>query len=121
MSKLDIAKFLMSAFNMVKRGDIKSEQDLIKFAKQQFGDLDSGLLGQIKDIFTKGKAAAVTETRTKDMMRGDVTGEKQKGLASLTEELKQNLKDLKDLDKQQTNLNEELMDAMSGFKKPEGS
>ena len=76
MSKLDIAKFLMSAFNMVKRGDIKSEQDLIKFAKQQFGDLDSGLLGQIKDVFTKGKAAAVTETRTKDMKRGDVTGEK---------------------------------------------
>ena len=65
MSKLDIAKFLFSAFNMVKRGDIKSEQDLIKFAKQQFGDLDSGILGQIKDVFTKGKAAAVTETRTK--------------------------------------------------------
>ena len=72
MSKLNIAKFLMSAFNMVKRGDIKSEQDLIKFAKQEFGDLDSGILGQIKDVFTKGKAAAVTETRTKDMMRGDV-------------------------------------------------
>ena len=84
MSKLDIAKFLMSAFNMVKRGDIKSEQDLIKFAKQQFGDLDSGLLGQIKDIFTKGKAAAVTETRTKDIMRGDPTGEKKEGLISLS-------------------------------------
>ena len=107
MSKLDIAKFLMSAFNMVKRGDIKSEQDLIKFAKQQFGDLDSGLLGQIKDIFTKGKAAAVTETRTKDIMRGDVTGEKKEGLISLRSknELKKNLKDLKDLDKQQTNIN----------------
>ena len=121
MSKLDIAKFLMSAFNMVKRGDIKSEQDLIKFAKQQFGDLDSGLLGQIKDIFTKGKAAAVTETRTKDIMRGDPTGEKKEGLISLTKELEQNLKDLKDLDTQQTNINEELMDAMMGFRKPEGS
>ena len=54
-------------------------------------------------------------------MKGDVTGEKQKGLASLTEELKQNLKDLKDLDKQQKNINEELMDAMMGFKKPTGS
>ena len=83
MSKLDIAKFLFSAFNMVKRGEIKSEQDLIKFAKQQFGDLDSGLLGQIKDVFTKGKAAAVTETRTKDIMRGDPTGEKKEGLISL--------------------------------------
>jgi len=125
MSKLDIAKFLMSAFNMVKRGDIKSEQDLIKFAKQQFGDLDSGILGQIKDVFTKGKAAAVTETRTKDMMRGDVTGE---GLASFTEkmeELKKNLQDLKDLDKKQLSLDEQLrevlLDAGSGFKKPEGS
>ena len=55
MSKLDIAKFLASAFNMVKRGDIKSEQDLIKFAKQQFGELDSGILGQIKDAFQKVK------------------------------------------------------------------
>jgi len=125
MSKLDIAKFLMSAFNMVKRGDIKSEQDLIKFAKQQFGDLDSGLLGQIKDIFTKGKAAAVTETRTKDMMRGDVTGE---GLASFQEkmeEIKKNLQELKDLDKQQLSLDEQLrevlLDAGSGFKRPTGS
>ena len=125
MSKLDIAKFLMSAFNMVKRGDIKSEQDLIKFAKQQFGDLDSGILGQIKDVFTKGKAAAVTETRTKDMMRGDVTGE---GLASFQEkmeELKKSLQDLKDLDKQSLKIDEQLrealIDAQSGFKKPEGS
>ena len=125
MSKLDIAKFLLSAFNMVKRGDIKSEQDLIKFAKQQFGDLDSGILGQIKDVFTKGKAAAVTETRTKDMMRGDVTGE---GLASFQEkmkELQKNLQDLKDLDKQQLSLDEQLrevlLDAGSGFKRPTGS
>ena len=116
MSKLDIAKFLMSAFNMVKRGDIKSEQDLIKFAKQEFGDLDSGILGQIKDVFTKGKAAAVTETRTKDIMRGDPTGEKKEGLVSLTNELKQNLKDLKDLDLEQSSLNDQLMDLMEGFK-----
>ena len=51
MSKLDLAKFLISAFNMVKRGDIKSEQDLIKFAKQQFGELHSNLLSQIKNVF----------------------------------------------------------------------
>ena len=92
MSKLDIAKFLMSAFNMVKRGDIKSEQDLIKFAKQQFGDLDSGILGQIKDVFTKGKAAAVTETRTKDIMRGDVTGERKEGLISLSKRIRRKFK-----------------------------
>jgi len=125
MSKLDIGKFLISAFNMVKRGDIKSEQDLIKFAKQQFGDLDSGLLGQIKDVFTKGKAAFATEKRTKDMMRGDVTGE---GLASFQEkikEIKKNLQDLKDLDKESLSLDQQLrealVDASTGFKRPMGS
>ena len=54
-------------------------------------------------------------------MRGDPTGEKKEGLISLTKELEQNLKDLKDLDTQQTNINEELMDAMIGFRKPTGS
>ena len=124
MSKLDIAKFLMSAFNMVKRGDIKSEQDLIKFAKQQFGDLDSGLLGQIKDIFTKGKAAAVTEKRTKDIMGGDITGDKREGLLTLAKEIQENVKKIKEIDKEialKQKENEELMDAMMGFRKPEGS
>ena len=121
MSKTNIPKFLMSAFNMVKRGDIKSLDDLFKFAKQEFGEITSTLKNQIEDVFTKGKAAAVTETRTKDIMRGDPTGEKKEGLISLTKELEQNLKDLKDLDKQQTNINEELMDAMMGFRKAEGS
>jgi len=120
-SRAEVLKFLTSAYNMVKRGDVKVVDDLIKFAKQQFGDLDSGIIEEIKNVFTKGKAAAVTETRTKDMMRGDVTGEKKEGLISLTKELEQNLKDLKDLDKQQTNINEELMDAMMGFRKPTGS
>ena len=120
-SRVEVLKFLASAFNMVKKGDIKSLEDLFNFARQQFGQVDDKLSKQIKDTFDRGKAAAVTETRTKDMMKGDVTGEKQKGLASLTEELKQNLKDLKDLDKQQKNINEELMDAMMGFRKPTGS
>ena len=120
-SRIEVLKFLASAFNMVKKGDIKSLEDLFKFARQQFGQVDDKLSKQIKDTFDKGKAASVTEKRTKDMMKGDVTGEKQEGLASLTKELKQNLKDLKDLDKQQTNLNEELMDAMMGFRKPTGS
>ena len=120
-SRAEVLKFLTSAYNMVKRGDVKVVDDLIKFAKQQFGDLDSGIINEIKNVFTKGKAAAVTETRTKDIMRGDPTGEKKEGLISLTKELEQNLKDLKDLDTQQTNINEELMDAMMGFRKPEGS
>ena len=125
MSKTNIPKFLMSAFNMVKNGDIKSLDDLFKFAKQEFGEITSSLKNQIEDVFTKGKAAAVTETRTKDMMRGDITGE---GLASFQEkmeELKKNLQDLKDLDKQQLSLDEQLrevlLDAGSGFKRPTGS
>ena len=120
-SRVEVLKFLASAFNMVKKGDIKSLEDLFNFARQQFGQVDDKLSKQIIDTFEKGKSAAVTEKRTKDISMGDPTGEKQKGLVSLTEELKQNLKDLKDLDKQQTNLNEELMDAMMGFKKTEGS
>ena len=124
MSKLNIAKFLMSAFNMVKRGDIKSEQDLIKFAKQQFGDLDSGLLGQIKDIFTKGKAASVTEKRTKDIMKEqDVGGEK--GLISLADELQEKGKDLKktldESEKTRATAFENMFDAMTGFRRSEGS
>ena len=116
MSKTNIPKFLMSAFNMVKRGDIKSLDDLFKFAKQEFGEITSSLRNQIEDVFTKGKAAAVTETRTKDIMRGDPTGEKKEGLVSLTNELKQNLKDLKDLDLEESSLNDQLMDLMEGFK-----
>ena len=73
-SRAEVLKFLTSAYNMVKRGDVKVVDDLIKFAKQQFGDLDSGIIDEIKNVFTKGKAAAVTETRTKDIMRGDPTG-----------------------------------------------
>ena len=120
-SRVEVLKFLASAFNMVKKGDIKSLQDLFNFAKQQFGQVDDKLSKQIIDTFEKGKVAAVTEKRTKDMMKGDVTGEKQEGLATLMKELDQNLKDLKDLDKQQKNINEELMDAMMGFRKPTGS
>jgi hypothetical protein len=121
MSKIDIAKFLFSAFNMVKNGDIKTVDELFNFARQQFGQIDSSLKNQIEDTFNKGKAAAVTETRTKDMMRGDVTGE---GLASFQEkmeELKKNLQDLKNLDTQQAKINEDLMDAMIGFRRAEGS
>ena len=125
MSKTNIPKFLMSAFNMVKRGDIKSLDDLFKFAKQEFGEITSSLKDQIEDVFTKGKAAAVTETRTKDMMRGDVTGE---GLASFQEkikEIKKNLQDLKDLDKESLSLDQQLrealVDASTGFKRPMGS
>jgi hypothetical protein len=115
-SKVEVLKFLASAFNMVKKGDIKSLEDLFSFARQQFGQVDAKLSKQIKDTFDKGKVAAVTEKRTKDISMGDPTGEKREGLVSLTNELKQNLKDLKDLDLEQSSLNDQLMDLMQGFK-----
>jgi hypothetical protein len=68
-SKLDVLKFLASAFNMVKKGDIKNLDDLFNFAKQQFGQVDDKLSKQITDTFEKGKVAAVTEKRTKDIMK----------------------------------------------------
>ena len=79
-SRVEVLKFLASAFNMVKKGDIKSLEDLFNFARQQFGQVDDKLSKQIIDTFEKGKSAAVTEKRTKDIMRGDPTGEKKEGL-----------------------------------------
>ena len=50
-SRVEVLKFLASAFNMVKKGDIKSLQDLFNFAKQQFGQVDDKLSKQIIDTF----------------------------------------------------------------------
>ena len=64
------------------------------------------------------------EKRTKDIMGGDVTGEKQEGLLTLVKEMQENLKKIKDIDKEialKRKENEELMDAMMGFRKPTGS
>ena len=123
-SRAEILKFLTSAYNMVKRGDVKVVDDLIKFAKQQFGDLDSGIIEEIKNVFTKGKAAAVTETRTKDIMKEqDVGGEK--GLISLADELEEKGKDLKktldENEKTSATAFENMFDAMTGFRRPTGS
>ena len=123
-SRAEVLKFLTSAYNMVKRGDVKVVDDLIKFAKQQFGDLDSGIIEEIKNTFTKGKAAAVTEKRTKDIMKEqDVGGEK--GLISLADELQEKGKDLKktldESEKTRANVFESMFDAMTGFKRPTGS
>ena len=123
-SRAEVLKFLTSAYNMVKRGDVKVVDDLIKFAKQQFGDLDSGIIDEIKNVFIKGKAAAITETRTKDIMKEqDVGGEK--GLISLADELQEKGKDLKktldESKKTQANVFENMFDAMTGFRRPTGS
>ncbi len=123
-SRVEVLKFLASAFNMVKKGDIKSLEDLFNFARQQFGKVDDKLSKQIKDIFDKGKAASVTEKRTKQIMKEqDVGGEK--GIISLADELQEKGKDLKktlDESKKTTSTAlENIFDAMTGFRRPTGS
>ena len=122
-NRAEVLKFLTSAFNMVKKGDIKNFDDIIKFAKQQFGDLDSGFIKEIKDTFNKGKAAAVTEKRTKDISKGDPTGEKQEGIKTLLETIKKDMAELERLDTRDKDLTKDLQDALTGniFKRPMGS
>ena len=123
-SRVEVLKFLASAFNMVKKGDIKSLEDLFNFARQQFGQVDDKLSKQIRDTFEKGKAASVTEKRTKQIMKEqDVGGEK--GIKSLADELEKKGKDLKktlDESKKTTSTAlENIFDAMTGFRRPTGS
>ena len=113
-SRVEVLKFLASAFNMVKKGDIKSLEDLFSFARQQFGQVDEKLSKQIKDTFDKGKVAAVTEKRTKDIMGGDVTGDKQQGILTLKKEMEENVKKIKDIDKEIDLKKKEIMDDLLG-------
>jgi len=116
-------KFLISAFNMVKRGEIKSLDELLQFAKQEFGEIDLGFIDQIKDTFKKGQASAVTEKRTKDIMKGDVVEEK--GLSSLMKELEEKAKNLKktldESKKSSLTTLEDALDAATGFRRSTGS
>ena len=54
-SRVEVLKFLASAFNMVKKGDIKSLEDLFNFARQQFGQVDDKLSNKLKILLTKVK------------------------------------------------------------------
>ena len=116
-------QFLISAFNMVKRGEVKNLDQLMQFAKQQFGKIDSGFMDQIKDAFKKGQSSAITEKRTKDIAKGDVVEEE--GLSSLMKGLEEKAGDLKKtLDenkKSSSNILEDALDAATGFRKPIGS
>jgi hypothetical protein len=116
-------QFLISAFNMVKRGEVKNLDQLLQFAKQQFGELDSGFMDQIKDTFQKGQASAITEKRTKDIAKGDVVEEE--GLSSLMKSLEEKAGDLKktldESKKSSSTMLEDALDAVMGFKKSMGS
>ena len=116
-------QFLISAFNMVKRGEIKNLDQLMQFAKQQFGDLDSGFMDQIKDAFKKGQSSAITEKRTKDIAKGEVVEEE--GLSSLMKSLEEKAGNLKktldESKKSSSTMLEDALDAVMGFRKPMGS
>ena len=116
-------KFLISAFNMVKRGEVKNLDQLMQFAKQQFGDLDSGFMDQIKDAFKKGQSSAITEKRTKDIAKGDVVEEE--GLSSLMKSLEEKAGNLKktldESKKSSSTMLEDALDAATGFRRPMGS
>ena len=116
-------QFLISAFNMVKRGEIKNLDQLMQFAKQQFGDLDSGFMDQIKDAFKKGQSSAITEKRTKDIAKGDVVEEE--GLSSLMKSLEEKAGNLKktldESKKSSSTMLEDALDAATGFRRPMGS
>lgn len=116
-------KFLISAFNMVKRGEVKNLDQLMQFAKQQFGDLDSGFMDQIKDAFKKGQSSAITEKRTKDIAKGDVVEEE--GLSSLMKSLEEKAGNLKktldESKKSSSTMLEDALDAATGFKRSTGS
>ena len=116
-------QFLISAFNMVKRGEIKNLDQLMQFAKQQFGDLDSGFMDQIKDAFKKGQASAITEKRTKDIAKGEVVEEE--GLSSLMKSLEEKAGNLKktldESKKSSSTMLEDALDAATGFRRPMGS
>ena len=116
-------QFLISAFNMVKRGEVKNLDQLLQFAKQQFGEIDSGFMDQIKDTFQKGQASAITEKRTKDIAKGDVVEEE--GLSSLMKSLEEKAGDLKktldESKKSSSSMLENAIDAVMGFRKSMGS
>ena len=94
---IEILKFLKAARNLVKNKDM-SKDDILRFAKQEFGEVPGYLRVQIDKLFKskptkiekKGEvvpikkdegimatdeAAEVLEQRTKDIAKGDVTGE----------------------------------------------
>ena len=102
-------KFLKALRNLVKNKDIKTPQQAYDFAKLQFGEVSKLLRKQIDDIFKKkdvakptkkgdvvpikeegivatDKARDIVKKRTKDIAKGDPTGEVDEimeGLASL--------------------------------------
>ena len=81
-----VIRFLISLFNLVKKGDIKKIDDAYNAARKEFGELKDDVKKKIDDTFEQGKNAKAVEDRTKDIAKGDPLGEGE-GILTLTDKL----------------------------------
>ena len=113
-------KFLIALGSAIRNGAVKTIRQAMNFAEQQFGKIDKSFVDDIVNVFKKeGKikkkgevvpikkdegimatdeAAEVLEQRTKDIAKGDVTGETSdlmKGLEDKAKEIKKAADELK--------------------------
>ena len=126
---IEIIKFLNAARNLVKNKAM-SKEGILRFAKQQFGEVPGYLRVQIDKLFKskptkiekKGEvvpikkdegimatdeAAEVLEQRTEDIAKGDVTGE----TGDLINKIESDLEDLKKTNKKLQETTEGLTDS----------
>ena len=119
-----LIRFLISLFNLVKKGDIKKIDDAYNAARKEFGELKDDVKKKIDDTFEQGKNAKAVEDRTKDIAKGDPLGEGE-GILTLTDKLAKKAEDLKKtLDENKVteeSILEDALDAATGFRKSVGS
>ena len=119
-----VIRFLISLFNLVKKGDIKKIDDAYNAARKEFGELKDDVKKKIDDTFEQGKNAKAVEDRTKDIAKGDPLGEGE-GILTLTDRLAKKAEDLKKtLDENKVteeSILEDALDAATGFRKAVGS
>lgn len=119
-----VIRFLISLFNLVKKGDIKKIDDAYNAARKEFGELKDDVKKKIDDTFEQGKNAKALEDRTKDIAKGDPLGEGE-GILTLTDKLAKKAENLKKtLDENKVteeSILEDALDAATGFRKSVGS
>ncbi len=119
-----VIRFLISLFNLVKKGDIKKIDDAYNAARKEFGELKDDVKKKIDDTFEQGKNAKALEDRTKDIAKGDPLGEGE-GILTLTDKIAKKAENLKKtLDENKVtekSILEDALDAATGFRKSVGS
>ena len=119
-----LIRFLISLFNLVKKGDIKKIDDAYNAARKEFGELKDDVKKKIDDTFEQGKNAKAVEDRTKDIAKGDPLGEGE-GILTLTDKLAKKAEDLKKMvdesKRTESSILEDALDAATGFRRPTGS